>query len=85
MQLTLSTEQDEQMRWKLVKDYFLRFRATFGPGTGVVMKCPGYSKYFPQLAKLISNGQFVLIIRDTLDIVASQIEVGERQSAGMEK
>ena len=72
-----------QFHQKMAEDYLDRFRATFDPDTRVVMKCPGYSRYFPQLANLVSNSQFVLIVRDTLDIVASQIEVGERQSAGM--
>jgi hypothetical protein len=57
------------------------FRSKFNQETRLVMKCPGYSKYFPQLVNLIPHSQFVLIIRDTLDIVASHIEVGERQSS----
>ena len=57
------------------------FRSKFNQETRLVMKYPGYSKYFPQLVNLIPHSQFVLIIRDALDIVASHIEVGERQSS----
>jgi len=59
----------------------IAFRSKIKQETRLVIKCPGYSKYFPQLVNLISHSQFVLIIRDTLDIVASHIEIGERQSS----
>ncbi|MBT3925907.1 MAG: sulfotransferase [Rhodospirillaceae bacterium] len=65
-------------------DYFIRLRSKFDQNTRLVMKCPGYSKFFPRLINLVPHSQFVMIIRDTLDIVASHIEVGERQRAANE-
>lgn len=64
---------------QLAEEYLERFRAKFGPGTRLVLKCPGYSKFFPRVVKLLPDTQFVLIVRDTLDIVASQLEVGKKQ------
>ena len=68
-----------QYHKKMTNDYLIRFRSKFDQGTRLVMKCPGYSKYFPQVAELISHSQFIPIVRDTLDVVASQIEVGLKQ------
>ena len=56
-----------------------RIRAKYGSDTRLVLKAPWYTREFPQLNELLPNAQFVLIARDPLDIVASQIEVGLKQ------
>lgn len=70
-----------QYHKKIAEEYIDRIRSNLEQDNRLVLKCPGYSKYFPHLANFLPRAQFVLIVRDTLDIVASQIEVGERQSS----
>ncbi len=73
--------REELVRYhrEMAADYLERFRAKFGDGTKLVLKSPWYTKFFPNLLDLVPQAQYVLIVRDPLDIVASQIEVGERQ------
>lgn len=73
-----------QYHKEMATDYLDRFRSKFDQNTRLVMKCPGYSKFFPRLIDLVPHSQFVMIVRDTLDIVASHIEVGERQKEAKE-
>ena len=74
-----------QYHKKLADDYLNRIRSKFSNNVRLVLKCPGYSKQFPYVLKLIPHSQFVMIIRDPLDIVASQVAVGETQRATSKK
>ena len=75
----LSKEELFEFHKKIAEDYMERTRAKFGPDTRLVLKSPWYTRDFPQLNELLPNAQFVLIARNPLDIVASQIEVGMKQ------
>mgnify|MGYP002641068825 CR=1 FL=1 len=73
--------QQELLRYhrEMAADYLSRFRSKFGDDIRLVLKSPWYTKYFPKLLDLVPHAQYVLILRDPLDIVTSQIEVGEKQ------
>lgn len=74
-----SKEELFEYHKKLAEEYMERIRAKYGSDTRLVLKAPWYTRDFPQLNELLPNAQFVLIARDPLDIVASQIEVGLKQ------
>jgi hypothetical protein len=46
--------------------------------TNLVLKEPHLTQHFPDVAELIDDARFILIVRDPRDVVASMLEVGER-------
>jgi protein-tyrosine sulfotransferase len=64
----------------LADKYLQRFRGKFSNDPRLVLKAPWFTRDFPFLAELLPDALFVIIVRDPLDIVASQIEVGIKQA-----
>jgi len=52
------------------------------PTRALVLKSPELTRNFPTLAEWFPAARFIVMMRDTRDIIASMLDVGERHRAG---
>jgi len=67
-----------------VDDLLQIVRDRHSPNGRLVLKNPELTQYFPELAELRPNVQFVIVLRDPRDVVASMKVVAERAIAAGE-
>ena len=49
------------------------------PNRAIVLKSPHLSYYFGDLAEMLPDARFILCVRDPRDVIASMLDVAERQ------
>jgi hypothetical protein len=65
----------------LVRAFLEHTRQHLNNCTHLVLKEPHLTRVWPSLYELVPEAVFLLMIRDPRDVIASMIEVGERQKA----
>jgi hypothetical protein len=65
----------------LVRAFLEHTRRHLNDCTHLVLKEPHLTQVWPDLYELVPESVFLLMIRDPRDVIASMIEVGERQKA----
>lgn len=66
-------------RW--VGEFLEATRAAYAPAEHLVLKEPHLTMLFPELAELVADARFLVILRDPRDTIASMVDVGRKQAA----
>ena len=62
-----------------ITSFLERIQSRYAPAKHLIIKSTGLSPYSPDLHEIMPDARFIMSMRDPRDIVASMIEVGERQ------
>ena len=75
-------DRDEAARFyrRLILQYLEQVAKRWPDASHVVLKQPLLTPHFPTLAKLLPKAGFIIAMRDPRDIVASLLEVADRES-----
>ena len=61
--------------------FLQRTASRFGNCGNLVLKEPALTIFFPDLAELLTDARFLMIVRDPRDAIASMIRVGQKQES----
>jgi len=66
---------------KIIAGFIEHARGRFPGVSGLVLKDPLLTMYFPEVSELLDDALFIIILRDPRDVIASMVRVGDKLAA----